>query len=57
MALANRNTNDNNNQQTDCRGNREEILLQGIQVVQMKINGEANQHHVVLRFALQCRRA
>ena len=57
MSLTNCDTNDKNNQQADRRSNHQEILFKRLQVVQMKINGEPDQHHVVLRFALQRRRA
>jgi predicted ABC-type transport system involved in lysophospholipase L1 biosynthesis ATPase subunit len=40
VPLTDRDTNDQNNQQADHRGNRNQILFQRIEVVEMKINGE-----------------
>ncbi len=57
MPLAYRNANDKNNQQAHRCGNGKQILFQRIEVMQMKINGEPDQHHVALRFTLQRHRS
>ncbi len=57
MSLANRDANDEHNQHANHRGNREQVLFQRLKIVKMKINGEPDQHNVVLRFALQRRRS
>ena len=57
MSLTYRDANEQNNQQADRHRDGNQVLFQRLKVVKMKINGEADQHDIVLFFSLQCRRA